>query len=134
MKDDNNTYKSAKMNKKQLIAIVGVSHDLEKYGSRIFRDLVQSGYRVVGVNPKGGEVAGQKLFKNLDEISPKPDLVITVVPPAITEKVVEQCQKLGISQMWMQPGSESERAIELAKNAGITLTANACYMKQEQIW
>jgi len=116
------------------IAVVGVSHDPEKYGAKIFRDLVEAGYQVVGVNPKGGQVAGQELFVSLATIQPKPELVITVVPPTITEQVVAECLRLGIRQVWMQPGSESATAIELAKKNDLEVISQACFMVQQQLW
>lgn len=123
------------MNPKEykLIAVVGVSDDASKYGHKIFRDLLNAGYPVQGVNPKGGFVLGQQVHKSLSEMEKRPDLVITVVPPAATEKVVEECNKLGVKQVWMQPGSESGKAVEKAKEYGIR-TTQACFMVQKGVW
>lgn len=115
------------------IAVVGVSDDASKYGHKIFRDLLKAGYPVKGVNPKGGFVLGNNLHKELADIEDKPDLVITVVPPAATEGVVEACNKLGIKTIWMQPGSESAAAIEKAAAYGIK-TISACFMVQKGVW
>jgi predicted CoA-binding protein len=52
--------------------------------------------------------------------------VITIVPPKVTEKTVEQCKILGIGKIWMQPGSESEKAIELCKKNNIELVHGLC--------
>ena len=116
------------------IAVVGVSTDPQKYGHRIFADLVKAGYVVFGVNPKGGEVAGQPLYPSLADLPQVPDLVMTVVPPAVTAKVVAQCQELGIKQIWMQPGSESDEAVEAAQAAGIATVSQACFMQHEHLW
>ena len=116
-----------------LIAVVGVSEDAGKYGYKIFRDLLNSGYPVKGVNPKGGFILGRNIYKSLEEIETKPDLVITVVPPDITEKVVEQCNKLGIKNLWMQPGSDSAKAVKKAKEYDIN-AITACFMVKEGIW
>ena len=115
------------------VAVVGVSGDASKYGHKIFRDLLKAGYPVRGVNPKGGFVLGSSLYKSLAEIEKKPDLVITVVPPAVTEKVVEECGKLGIKTVWMQPGSESPAAVAKAAVYGIK-TISACFMVQKGVW
>ncbi|MEI7528538.1 MAG: CoA-binding protein [Elusimicrobiota bacterium] len=115
------------------IAVVGVSGDASKYGHKIFRDLLKAGYPVKGVNPKGGTVLGKALYKSLAEIENKPDLVITVVPPAVTEKVVEECNRLGIKTLWLQPGSESREALAKASVYGIK-TISACFMVQKGVW
>lgn len=123
------------MNTKEykLIAVVGVSDDASKYGHKIFRDLLHAGYPVKGVNPKGGFVLGQNIYKSLSELEQKPDLVITVVHPGVTEKVVEECNKLGVGHIWMQPGSESGEAAKKAKEYGIKTTL-ACFMVQKGVW
>ena len=120
--------------KKKLIVVVGVSHKENKFGFRIFNDLAQNGFNVVGVNPTDGEIAGRKIYRNLKEINTKIDLVITVVPSRVTERVVEECYELGIKEIWMQPGSESAAAIDKAKEYGICVVANACFMVEKGIW
>ncbi|MCK9613911.1 MAG: CoA-binding protein [Candidatus Omnitrophica bacterium] len=120
--------------KKKIMAVVGVSHKENKFGFRIFNDLVQNGFNVVGINPTDGEIAGRKIYRSLKEINTKIDLVITVVPARVTERIVDECNELGIKEIWMQPGSESSIAIEKAKNYGIEVTSNACFMVEEGIW
>lgn len=116
------------------IAVVGVSHDPEKYGYRIFRDMVQAGWHVDGVNPKKGTVEGKNLVASLDELPQLPDIVVTVVPPTITSSVVEKCIALNVPHIWMQPGSESTEAIEKAKAAGIIVSYNQCIMIRSGLW
>lgn len=115
------------------IAVVGVSDDASKYGHKIFRDLLNAGYPVKGVNPKGGYVLGNQLYRSLSEIEKRPELVITVVPPAVTAAVVEECNRLGVKQIWMQPGSGSPEAAARAADYGIKVT-QACFMVQKGVW
>lgn len=121
------------INKKSLIAVVGVSQNPEKYGHRIFKDLLQNGYTVEGVNPKGGIALSKKLFPTLSDLPSIPKLVIIVVPPQAGLAVLQECAELGISEVWMQPGAESAEALTLADTLGIQLTT-ACFMVQEGIW
>jgi hypothetical protein len=116
------------------IAVVGVSEREEKYGYKIFRDLIKHNFNVKGVNPRNGEILGRKIYKNLTDLQRVPDLVITVVPHQVTERIVEECKKMGVREIWMQPGSESETVIKTAKDYGITVTHNACFMVHYGIW
>ena len=120
--------------KEKKIAVVGVSHKPEKYGFKIFKDLIDAGYSVEGINPTDGEIAGKQIHRNLKELKVLPDLVITVVPSKITERVVDECKELGIKEIWMQPGSESQDAIDKAKGYGISVVYNACFMVGHSIW
>ncbi|OPY22656.1 MAG: CoA binding domain protein [Methanobacterium sp. PtaU1.Bin242] len=119
--------------KNKIIAIVGVSDDYSKYGHKIFRDLLRAKYNVEGINPKGGFILGKIIYKSLKELPKKPDMIITVVPPAITENIVEECRELAITHIWMQPGSESQNAIDKAKEYGIKVTT-ACFMINQNLW
>jgi predicted CoA-binding protein len=57
-----------------------------------------------------------------------------VVPPAVTETIVLQCAELGLTRVWMQPGSESEMAIQLCRENDIEVVYNSCAMVQKRIW
>jgi predicted CoA-binding protein len=119
---------------KKKIAVVGVSHKEERVSFRIFRDLVNAGFNVNGINPADGEMAGRKIYRNLKELESIPDLVITVVPPKVTERIVEECRELGIKEVWMQPGSESKTAVNKARDYGISVVYNDCFMVKNHIW
>lgn len=115
-------------------AVVGVSQDTRKYGHRVFMALLESGYHVMGINPKGGFVAGHRVHPSLAELPERPDVVVTVVPPPVTEQIVATCGELGIMSVWMQPGSESETAIGVAQEHGITVVAHDCAMVRRKQW
>ena len=116
------------------IAVVGVSANPEKYGHKIFRDLVGSGLDVTGVNQKAEPILEHKIYASIKDLPESPDMVITVVQPVVTESIVKQCHDLGINKIWMQPGSESTEAITLAKEYGMNVTSGLCFMKATGIW
>lgn len=120
--------------KDHVIAVVGVSHQQDKYGYKIFHDLVDAGYSVYGVNPKGGTLLSKPLYASLWELPVVPMLVLTVVPPEVTRQVVEQCHKLKVKNIWMQPGSESPEAIQQAEAYGIKVVHTTCFMRVKGIW
>jgi len=116
------------------IVVVGVSDREKKFGFKIFRDLIAAGFNVKGINPRDGEVLGRKICRSLSDLGKAPDLVITVVPPSVTERVVEECNEMGVKEIWMQPGSESGAAVRKAEGYGISVTHNACFMIEKGIW
>lgn len=107
-------------------AVVGATVNQEKFGYKVLKKLKDNGLRVVGVNPKYEEVLGVKCYPSLAKIDISIDTVVTVVKPEATEEVVKECVRLGIKKIWMQPGSESEKAIEIAEQAGIGVVSGAC--------
>lgn len=120
--------------KNKKIAVAGVSENPEKFGYKIFVDLLEAGYSVFAVGVRGGTVNGKPVYKTLSDLPEKPDLVITVVPPVGTDKIVDDCIKLGIKEVWMQPGSQSFEAKTKAEEAGIKVTYRGCFMVQEGVW
>lgn len=110
----------------QTFAVVGVSQDKEKYGHEVFDALVANGYRVYPVNPKYEEVDGHRCYPSVEDLPEKPQVVVTVVPPAVTEKVVESCARMGIRTIWMPPGSWSERAVQLGEEQGMEVVHDIC--------
>jgi len=116
------------LNKKNVIAVVGASREPEKYGHRVYKDLKSGGYKVYPVNPNADEVLGDKCYTSLEALPERPDVVDVVVPPKVTEEIVITCKKLGITKVWMQPGSESETAIKFCKDNNIAVIFGKCIM------
>lgn len=119
------------LDKKNKIAVVGVSENPEKWGRKVFEELKSKHYSVFAVNPKHAMIGNSKCYPDLKSLPSKPDTVITVTPPEVTLKIVGQCNELGIKQVWMQPGSESKKAIEYCNKNGINSIYHACIMLDE---
>ncbi len=115
-------------------AIVGASTDTSKFGNQIFRDLRKAGYVIYGVNVRGGEIDGQELYGSLADLSERRAVVDAVVPPHVTEQVVQQCAELGLGRVWMQPGSESQRAIGFCQEHNIKVVHGACALIRRRTW
>ena len=109
------------LDKRNVFAVVGASRDPKKYGYQVYKDLKGAGYKVYPVNPNAQEILGDKCYPSLEKLPVKPDVVNVVVPPKVTEHLVETCKKLGITKVWMQPGSESEKAIKFCEENGINV-------------
>ena len=111
-------------------AVVGVSADPNKYGNKVYRQLKNAGYSVYGVNPKLDSLDGDTIYPTLSELPIKPEAVSVIVPPKITEQVVQECISLGIKRIWMQPGSESTEAINNGLANGLEVIHDQCVLIQ----
>jgi predicted CoA-binding protein len=104
-------------------AVAGASQDRAKYGNKVLRCYLQHGRRAFAVNPKDTEVEGVPCVKTLS-LLPEPVHGLSIItPPPVTEKLVLDAHAAGITRIWMQPGAESARAIELCRELGISLIA-----------
>lgn len=115
-------------------AVIGVSSNPEKYGNKIFRQLVAANYKVYGVNPRLEALDGHKIYPTLASLPEVPEVVNLVVPPKLGVEAVEDCIKLGVKRVWFQPGAESDEAITKAEAAGLQVLANACILLTHQTW
>jgi len=125
----NQDYQAKFLQKNKRYGVVGVSQDQSKWGYRVYDHLKREGYTVVPINPKYEEIDGERCFARVSDVPGWLDVVVTVVPPQVTEKVALECAREGVGAIWMQPGSESEEAIRLCEEKGIEVVANACLVR-----
>jgi len=119
------------INKNFLYAVVGASNNEEKYGYKVFKDLLEWWYKVLPINPNEKEILWIQVYPTLSTIKEKIDVVIFVTPPIVTEKVLEEVKSLGITQVRMQPWAESDTAINFCKDNWIECIHDACIMIQK---
>jgi uncharacterized protein len=109
-------------------AVIGVSENRKKFGNIVYRTMKEKQFVVYPVNPHIDVVEEDVCYSSVAGVPGEVKSVITVVPPAITEKVVGECIKKGITGIWIQPGSQSNGAIEQAARAGISVIHNECIL------
>lgn len=105
-------------------AVVGAGNRMEKYGSKVFACYLQNDRTAYPINPRDETVQGHTAYKSLAELPESVESVSIITPPAVTEKVVEEAITLGVKSVWMQPGAESQAAIENAEANGLSVIAN----------
>ena len=105
-------------------AVVGASADRSKYGNKVLRCYKQNNLDVVPINPTASEVEGLTAYPNLAAAPGTFDGVSIITPPPVTERVVGDALLLGIKNIWMQPGAESDDAIQTAEAAGANVIAH----------
>ena len=120
------------LDKKNVFAVVGVSKESEKYGNKVYFDLKNAGYDVYPINPNARKISNYKCYSKLENLPKIPDVVDIVVPPGVTEKIVKECKNLGIKMVWMQPGSESEKALLYCKENNIDVLYGICVMLERK--
>jgi hypothetical protein len=107
-------------------AVVGATRNKDKYGYQIFRILTDYGYKAYAVNPNYDSIDGYPCHPSLAELPEKPDVVVSVVPPAVTEEIIDQAHRLGIPTVWMPPGSGSEAAVQRCEDCHMGHVDEAC--------
>jgi predicted CoA-binding protein len=104
-------------------AVVGASNDRAKFGHKVFAACIEHGLAVDPVNPNERTILGRRCFPSLSELPERAESISIVTPPDVTEQIVEEAAAAGARSVWMQPGAESERAIERAGALGLAVIA-----------
>jgi hypothetical protein len=113
----------------RVFAVVGVSRNPEKYGYLVWKALRRAGKTVYGINPATREIEGVAIYPTLASVPEKVEAAVMVVPPTVTEQAVQECARLGVPGVWMQPGAESPEAERICRDAGMRLVAGGpCIM------
>lgn len=111
-------------------AVVGTSQDRQKYGNKVLRCYLQHNMKIFPIHPSETIIEGLACLKNVNELPNEVASLSIVTPPPITEKIVAEALKTPIKNIWMQPGAESDKAIELCKENGINVIAKGpCLLK-----
>jgi len=111
-----------------VIAVVGATDNLNKYGAVIYRDLKAKGFTVYPVNPTRDTVDGDTAYPDLGALPETPDIVNIVVPPQRTLRVLDKAEEMGIENIWVQPGAEDQTVIDRLEDGPFQYLANACIM------
>ena len=112
-----------------VFAVAGASRDRTKYGNKVLRCYVQNRRKVYAVNPHETAIEGVPCVPDLASL-PEPVHGLSIItPPAVTEALIDEAAAAGIRHVWMQPGSESERAVAKCAGHGIeAVWGGACVL------
>jgi uncharacterized protein len=108
------------------IAVVGASADETKPSHTVPRYLQRQGYRIIPVNPRGGEILGEKAYERLTDVEEPIDVVDVFRPSDETPDVARDAVKVGAKVLWLQEGISSEEADRIATGGGLKVIMNRC--------
>ena len=105
---------------KPTVAIIGASSDRSKYGNKSVRAHLAAGYDVYPVNPKSGEIEGQKAYASIADVpAGRLDRVSVYLPPQVLLGVLDSIAAKGCGELFLNPGSESAAVIAKAEQLGL---------------
>lgn len=108
--------------------VIGFTPNEDKYGYKIYKKLKENKYNVHPVNPKYEDYKEFKVYNSIKEVKEKIDSVSVVVPPKVSEKLLEELKNTDIKNIWFQPGTFDENIIEKAENLGFNIVFYDCVL------
>ena len=114
------------LSQNRVIAVVGLSADWFRPSYFAAKYLQEHGYMVIPVNPKYGEILGQKCYPSLRDIPGKVDIVDCFRKPADIPPICEDAIAIGAKVLWQQLGVKNEEAARRAEAAGLDAVMDRC--------
>jgi uncharacterized protein len=108
------------------IAVVGASGSEEKAAHTIPRYLQREGFRIIPVNPRGGEILGEKVYEKLADVPEEIDVVDVFRPSEETPPVAKEAVAVGAKVLWLQEGIASDEADRIASEGGLKVVMDRC--------
>ncbi len=88
-------------------AVVGASAKQDRASYRIVKLLADRGYDVYPVARLLKTIDGRPVYPTLADLPEKPDVLNMVVNPMTGIEILREAVAVGITHVWLQPGSES---------------------------
>jgi predicted CoA-binding protein len=103
----------------KIVAVIGASCNRQKFGNRAVRAFVQQGYTVIPINPHQSNVEGLKAYASVLDVPGPVDMASFYVPPDVGEQVIDEIARKGITEVWLNPGAESDALVARARTLNI---------------
>jgi predicted CoA-binding protein len=112
------------------IAVAGVSREPGQAANAVYRKLRDCGYVVFPINPKAGEVEGDRCYADVGSLPEPVDGLVVVTHPDVSGDLVRQCAERGVGRVWFHrafgQGSVSEEAVRECEARGVRCIVGGC--------
>ena len=107
------------------VAVIGASKNRDKFGNKALRAYQSQGYEVYPINPREKSIEGLDCYPSVSEVQGELDIVSVYVAPEVLAEILPEIAAKGCRELWLNPGSESERVLARADELGLNIV-QAC--------
>ncbi len=92
------------------VAVIGASQIPHKAGNDVLKNILANEFegKLYPVNPKGGEIFGNRIYTSIRELPEGIDLAIIILPAAATPQAIRDCAARGIKAVVLAAGGFAE--------------------------
>jgi predicted CoA-binding protein len=114
------------------ITVVGASAAPAKASHSVPAHMQQHGWRIIPVNPHGGEILGEQVYRTLADVPEQVGLVDVFRPSLQAPDIARQAVAVGATALWLQLGIGSEEARALAESHGLLYVEDRCLLIEQR--
>jgi len=114
------------LTRSRTLAVVGLSASWFRPSNFAAKYMLDHGYRVIPVNPRYGEVLGQRCYPDLAAVPEPVDIVDGFRRAAEMPQLAREAVAIGARVLWMQLGIRNEEAARIAGDAGLEVVMDRC--------
>jgi predicted CoA-binding protein len=114
------------LNRAKTIAIVGLSKNELRASYFVGYYLKRHGYRVIPVNPREGEILGERCFKSLLDVPVPVDIVNVFRAPDAVPAIAGDTVRIGAGTLWCQFSVINEEGARIAEAGGVSVVMDRC--------
>jgi predicted CoA-binding protein len=107
------------------IAVIGASNDRAKFGNKALRAYRAEGYAVIPINPHEATVEGVRAYASVLDVPDPIDMATVYVQPDVALRLLDEFERKGIPEIWVNPGAESDALLAEARRRKLNVIA-AC--------
>jgi len=109
-----------------VITVVGASAHSDKPAHGVPAIMQRYGWRIIPVNPRGGELLGEPAYPTIAQVPEPVGFVDVFRPSPQTPEIARQAVAAGATALWLQLGIASAEARAIAAAAGLLYVENRC--------
>ena len=114
----------------RVIAVVGLSSNPARPSYRVASYMKSQGYRIIPVNPNETNVLGEPAYPTLAAVPGTIDLVDIFRKSEDVLPILDEVIARGVRAIWMQEGVINEPAALRAKESGLLVVMDRCWLKE----
>lgn len=107
------------------VAVIGASNDRAKFGNKALRAYRAEGYTVIPINPHEATVEGVRAYASVLDVPDPVDMATVYVQPDVALRLLDELERKGIPEIWVNPGAESDALLAEARRRKLNVIA-AC--------
>jgi predicted CoA-binding protein len=116
----------------KVMAVVGLSPKPHRDSNIVAKYFQNKGVKIIPVYPREETILGEKVYRDLEEISEKVDMVVVFRKGEDTPPIAEKAVKIKAKYFWMQEGVINDESIKIAENGGLEAVQNRCTMVEDK--